>query len=345
MGDKLSTKLIHAYLCKQLLMSVFLVIIIAASLFFVVSIILWSPEMTASGLNEKQIFLNVFCKIPWFLSNIYPAVIAVGALTSFSILSSHNELVVLRAAGLSSFNFAKIIFLPTLLLALVGFFLIAYLGPMGYALGEQIAGHSDTDHSIWLKEKNKFIYIQKMTHGELDHIRIFKINNSGVEKFYTAKTADASKLYSVLINNYKKNAVTQKAERELPWPHLPINLETTKLLTIPGVKLDLPERYHLIKIQKKMGLNSRNTQFQLWRIILLPFFTVMLVFSIMPFAFHDNRSNNLINSAFLGLAISLIFYFLNQIAWPMAVVFNLPVFVGALIAPAVIFIICFLCTR
>src|SRR3990167_5599003 len=116
--------LIQTTINKRLFADIFLVIIIASTVFFVVSVILWSPSMIADGWSLQHIILNVLCKIPWFLGNIYPAVIGVGTLLTFSLLAKDNELVVLQGAGLSIIHFFKISLFPALFFAMLGFLFI-----------------------------------------------------------------------------------------------------------------------------------------------------------------------------------------------------------------------------
>lgn len=332
----MGVSLIQAYIWKRLFSLVILVAVITASMFLIVSVILWSPSMIANGWKQQQIFIYVVCEIPWFLSNIYPAVIAVGTLMAFTLFAQNNELVVLQASGLSQIDFIKLIFLPAIVLAIVGFILISYLGPMGYNFSEKIGLKSVSFHSVWMKEKNNIITIKKVPGNKLYDITIFDLKKSGIKKLYEVKEAtfgNTSQLQSVIVKNYNKNAVTQQYLPKLSWPDLFPDAVSLKLLSKSQRRLSLLQLYQIIKMQKKMGLSSKNYQFRLWQMILLPFFSLMLMFTMIPFAFREKRSKGFVNTMVLGLVISLIFYFFNQTAWSLSVLLNLPMFLGALIAP------------
>ena len=344
----MTANLIRIYICKHVLSGVILIAVISAMLFLTVSIILWSPGMIANGWNEYDVFLKVSYATPWFLCAIYPAIIAVGTLMAFTFLSQNNEIVVLRAVGFSKIDFIKIILVPAIILALFGFFLTSFLSPMSYSLGEKIAVKHVAFHSAWLKEKNNIVYVKKIGDKKLYDIDIFNLTNLGVKKIYIVKdatTGSASELYSVLIKNYKNNAVTQKYMPELAWRNLFPDKNILNELSISQRGLNIFQLNQLIKMQKKMGLSFKNDQFRFWRMILLPFFSLILMFTMIPFAFHEQRSKSLVNNAVLGLVISIIFYYCNQIAWSLVVILNLPIFLGALIAPTFIFIFCLVYLR
>ncbi|OGT43142.1 MAG: hypothetical protein A3F13_05255 [Gammaproteobacteria bacterium RIFCSPHIGHO2_12_FULL_40_19] len=306
--------------------------------------------MIARGWNEHQIFLNIAYKTPWFLGDAYPVIIAVGTLMAFSSLAQSNELVVLQAFGFSRIDFIKTILELAVIFALFGFFLISYLSPVGYNLSEKMNMKPAHFQSIWFKQNDNIVYIKKMGCKKLHDIEILELKDTGVKKFYAAKTGisgNSSQLDSVLVKNYNKGVITQKSLQRLIWPNLLPKTNSLRLIPESEKRLNFFQLYQLIKIQKKAGLNAKNYQFHFWKMILSPFLTLMLMLMIMPFAFNENRSTSLMKSIMLGLTIGCVFYFFDQIAFPVIVLLNFPVFLGALIAPVSVAIVClvYLCLR
>lgn len=343
-GEKqLAASLIQNYICKRLLFKVSLTLIISSGLFFIVFIMLWSPAMITNGWNEFQICLFMLYKILPFLGDTYPAAIGIGTLMTFSSLAQSNELVILRAFGFSKIDFIRIILPFVTMLALFGFFLIAYFGPVGYNLSAKIKINSTVFQSAWIKQKNSIIYIKKIGKRKLYDITILNLKNTGIKNLYTVKkviAGNSSQLYAILVKNYNHDSVAQEFIRKLTVPDFFPRANFLRLLQESEKRLTILQLYHIIRIQKKMGLNSRIYQFQFYQMILLPFFTVILMFMVMPFAFKENRSNDSMKNIILGLMIGLVFYFFDQISFPLVVILKFPMFLGALIAPISIFIFC-----
>lgn len=317
---------------------ILLVMTISAGLFLFASIILWSPSKIAMGWSEIQIFLHMLYQTPSFISNTYPATITIGTLLSMTALSQRNELAPLQSAGVSPSYFLKILLLPILAFSVIGFFLIAYLAPIGNELSRNIGTQNKAKPSIWLKSKKSLIYINQIDDNQLGKIYVFQILKTGVEKFYLIKNEYHPSLKSFDIKTYIEPQITERKFQQLVTPNFIPSPHLLVMLTKSERRLTITQLYALMQLENKIGLDMKKIKFQFWRMISQPFITLLLLFTILPALFEAKKSDHLLKSTILGLAIILIFYLFNQIAWPITTLLNLPVFLAILMPPAIILI-------
>ncbi len=273
----------------------------------------------------------------WF---VFAALI--GSLVGIGALSTSGELTALRAAGMSRFRISlSVVGLVCVLTAGV-FVLGETAAPVGQQRAQQIqlqrsAGSLTQQASgLWERSGNDIVNakaaLAHMVHGrprvELMDVRVFGFNEAGeLTSFRHARratqTGKAWTLHDVRDSRIGREGVVTHTHEHQPWDTAldPAVLETSVIH---------PEYLSLADLSRNIAYMRGNRQNPgvymnaYWTRVFYPINCVLLVLCALPFGFGTLRSGGLAKRIFLGLIVSIAWYFIQRAIISTGAVFGAP---------------------
>lgn len=151
------------YIASRTIKGILLAFLIVTSIIMLVDFVEASRNIGAdAGLNAGQVLMLTVFKTPQLIEQTIPFVVLFGVMGALYGMNRRSELIVLRASGLSAWNFLKPVIIVVLLLGLVwslAFNPLASNATRAYEamktgfLGESSAASKD---AIWLREGTEF---------------------------------------------------------------------------------------------------------------------------------------------------------------------------------------------
>ncbi|MBN2736358.1 MAG: LptF/LptG family permease [Spirochaetales bacterium] len=133
MNNKLSKyNEVFIYIIKEVLFSIFIAFLFFFFVFFINYIILIAQQILSKNAPLDDVIELMICFLPQIISLSLPFSALVGSLMALGRLSSDNEILAFRASGISLNKIFKPIFVISVFITLLSFFVNDYLLPLGF---------------------------------------------------------------------------------------------------------------------------------------------------------------------------------------------------------------------
>ncbi len=278
----------------------------------------------------------VFLLTPSVLYQLFPMSGLLGSLVGLSFLANKNELVVMRAAGMS---IQQIIF-SVVQVALVIVFFVALLGAFvaplttHYAKTQQAVEVSGgqaltTNRGTWVRNGDDFVHIRMVTpHSQLHNISIYSFNDKHqltAESY--AQWANFSKghwwLHHIVRSTITDKKVTVTHIKQRPWDFA-IDPDLLKVAAIEPDQMPLWRLLPYIDYLKANNLSVTTYALSFWQRIFQPLSTLVMILLAVPFIFGPLRSVSAGLRVIAGVGMGFSFYLMNQFFGPFSVVYQFP---------------------
>ena len=286
--------------------------------------------------------------VPRRMYEVLPYVSFIGALLGLSILSRNSEIVVLRAAGVSvSRVFASVAFSVIFFLG-IGILLGESVGPSGEQRAESFKARAlqktadiKLRETHWYREGPLFMSVDGISpDGTLWGVRQYWRNQAGelviARKAARAEYRDTDSpywlLYEVIETVFDDDAVLSQEHAELIWKaQASPTLLGISVLLEPR-KLSIVSLYHQLSYMRRQGLDAKAYELELWRKCLQPLMVLGMTLMALYFVLGPLRDFGIGGRIAMGIFVGLGFKYLQDFFVPLALIYDLPVFV-AVISP------------
>lgn len=293
-------------------------------------------ELDELKLNYQipQALLYVVTTLPRRIYDYLPVAAFIGSLIGLGALANSSELVIIRAAGVSTLRIVWSAMKPAVAVVVIGLILGEYIAPYTEEIAQsnraiaQGAEHDISSHrGVWHREGDVFMHFNAVQpNGVLHGITLMFYNkNQWLEKTWFAKRAiyqreewqleDVSETKIFMDSTQTANYRAVAWETELTPGVLstliikPDNLSISGLFTYAMYLLD-------------QGLNANNYLMAFWKKVLQPLATAVLVLVAISFVFGPLRSVTMGFRVFSGIVVGLLFKYMQDLLGPMSQVFG-----------------------
>ena len=321
-----------------------------------------SGNMGNGGYGMHAMIVYVFMSWPNQVYQLMPMIMLLGGTLALGNLAIHNELVVLRTAGISIKKLSMYVFSCACIVSAVAFIL-------GEGIAAPMVSYANSykniminiykvgagKNSLWFKNNKQIIHITSVTPTKLYGIRVydFGLRDLGLSQVYAAASADVYpdywRLHDVTYNKFLSASVQMHHVKSSV---LNIQANPVEILrSIDGrgvVKMghgvgqsdSLWGLYRVIEERVSLGLVSSDFYFAAWQRLLQPVMSIFMLLQAVPIIFKSFGRLVLGRTIFLSLFISFFIYILNQFIGPMCLVLKFPSLIAALI-PVSLIILCY----
>jgi lipopolysaccharide export system permease protein len=343
--------LLNRYVMTCVIKSTLLVLLVILGFYFFISCITEVGDLGKGHYTMWRMFEYILMKLPLNCYGIFPLISLLGALLGLGLLSSSNEVTVMRAAGMSVIRISVAVLMAAFMMTIASIFVGEILGPPLAVSAEKFkvkqvssGGSLSNNGGVWMKSGNDFIYFDNVVFkgSILKDITDYKIGAD--QQLVSVTVADQAVrkknhwyLENVSTTMITSNKITIVKEEEMPWA---MNILKTNLFTFFDIsprEMSLLELKKLVKSQYDTGLSGASDDFIFWQRIFSPLATLTMIFLALPFMFGSLRSLTMGVRLTFGVFTGVVFLLMNKLLGS----FSAAIFISPMIAailPMVIFL-------
>ncbi|MBD2858173.1 LPS export ABC transporter permease LptG [Spongiibacter sp. KMU-158] len=263
-----------------------------------------------------------------------PFAALVGCLAGLGNLASSSELVVMRAAGISTFRLILAVIRPTIILTLLGLLVAEYVAPVSQQIAEsqrgvalQKSANIHSQYGMWHREGNEFMHFNAVQpNGVLYGVSVYRFDEN---RELTANTFAERASYQegywlmeeVSAVEFAETEATKKRYSELRWD-TELSPELLNILVLDPEDLSISGLWRYANYLDKQGLNAGDYQLAFWNKILQPLMILGMVMVAISFIFGPLRQVTMGFRVFIGVMVGIIFRTLQDILGPSSLVYG-----------------------
>lgn len=343
--------IIRRYLISAIIKATVVVFLVALGVDLFVEFANEVRSMGEGHYGLAQVLIYIPMIIPADIYSLFPMIGLLGVLIGLGALSSSNELLVMRASGLSILNIMQAVFVSALIIGVVAFLLGEVASPkLSYQAKnfkqEAITGNQavETKNGVWMRVGDDFLNITQI---------IERAHWAGVTRYH--------------FDSQNKLMAETRAEnveyRDKHWLASKVNetqlfVDHTQALQFDSQVWDIPllpsalaygydnsEQMSLSKLssfihyrsQAKLPINNYLLDF--WKRIFQPLAMLVMMMLAIPFVFVSARSGNIGVRILLGVIVSMGFYLISQFMGQFSIVYRIPAWLGAFLPIGLFFML------
>lgn len=329
---------LDAYIGKTVILSMLVVMAVTSSIDFIFTL---ADELGSSTDNYGALDALTFSLriMPTSIYELLPFTALGGALIGLGLLASHNELVVMQAAGVSTGRIVWSVMKPTLVVMLLSLLLGEYVAPRleqqarsDLAIIRSGGEALSSAEGDWRKIGNEFIHINAILPGgrELRGVTRYvlgddrRVVSSGfaASAAYVETSTDAFwRLHDVRETRFGEQGIEVVEIAEIDW-HIDMSPELLSVLLVEPDRQSISGLYRFAEYFESEGLESSSYYLAFWKKLLQPLATASLVLLAISFVFGPLRSATMGSRVFVAIAIGLGFTIVQRMLGPASLLYG-----------------------
>lgn len=287
-------------------------------------------------------------RIPQHVYELFPLSMLLGTMLGLGWLANHNELVIIRMAGVSLLRIVASIMKTAIMLMLLAMVIGEGIAPsLNQYASEQrtIALHRqidvNTDYGLWARDGETYIHVTRIeNNGRLMGINLYQFAENNIIKrqiqagqaIYDGKQWQ---LKSVKETIYKDNSFTIKHMKEMKWETL-LDLDMVKIVSIRLDLLSIWKLNNYIDYLKNNNLEYTEYELVYWTKLFNPFTILAMVLLAIPFIFGSIRHVSIGKQILLGFLVGLAFFVMSRLIGQMGLVYGVPAMLSAILPTLIV---------
>ena len=320
-----------------------------------VFMVLEQLEYMRNNYDFAAVLMYALHSMPRIFYEVMPFSALIGCLAGLGILANNSELIVMRAAGISTWRITGSAMKPALVLVLIGLSVGEFILPE-LEKSAQITRHKalskdnriSIGHGLWYREDNLYMHFDTISSGGLitgvrqyyydEHHHLTRSLFAERGMFHhVRKDATYWLLTNVTITDLLPGSTVTRKLASLKWDtSLKPDLLTTESLVDPE-RMSIGELHAKIDYMQSRGLNSGSFELGFWRKLLQPLAIIALVFVAIGFIFGPLREATMGMRVVSGLVVGIAFKFFQDLLSPASMVYGFEPILAILIPILVCF--------
>ena len=335
-------KLLNNHVANSVFAAIVLVLIVIVGLDVLSAII---DQLGDLGGNYRfsDALLYVMLTLPGRVYEYIPFAALVGCLIGLGTLASQSELIIMRAAGVSTLRVIWMVMKPALVLMVAGLLLSEFVAPPAEQMADRkraIAQHGQaaisSRHGLWNREGNEYMHFNVVDSPEkLRGITLFRFDESKrLDQFmyvHDAEYADGAWQFSNIDITYVDENTTRKARLDtLEW-QADLTPSLLSQLVVNPDNLSMSGLWSFATYLDGQGLSAGEYRLSFWSKLLQPLGTASLVLIAISFIFGPLREVTMGYRIFVGVIVGIAFRTSQDMLGPSSLVFGFePIYAVAL---------------
>ncbi|MGD2111899.1 MAG: LPS export ABC transporter permease LptG [Gammaproteobacteria bacterium] len=322
-----------------------LLVIMGLNLFF--EIIRELDDVGKGDYNVVRMLQYVALTLPRSIYDLFPTAALLGGLTGMGALAVNSELIAMRACGFKLWRIVRSVLQAGLLMLLIIVPLGEFVAPVAEQLAQQLRVVALDKRinfmgarGLWVRDETRYIYVRNViAKDRLADLRIFDFDgdwqlteSTHVDK---AKYKDGEwLLLEVRQSRIGADGVSTHNAGEQTWSSL-LTPELIGIVMLKPENMAAQDIRQFITYLEDNGLDTQQYHYALWKRLVTPASSLVMLFISVPFVFGSLRSTGTGQRIFIGILAGFGFYMLSQLFGQMGLVYKLhPLLVS--ITPSVI---------
>lgn len=341
------TAILDRYIARQLIGATLLVslLLVALSAFL---LLLGQLDNLTEDYRFPDALQFVLLSVPQQMYELLPMAVLLGALIGLGQLASSNELMVMRAAGVSILRLGRSALLGGLVIALLAFVIGEFVAPPAEQQARATKNYARLQRvsllgtsGVWARDGARFVNVRQMLReDELRDVLVYSLDDDGrLASIVVAREASATgegwQLKNITTTHFDEGKVTTTRSEQAAWNTL-LSPSLLRLFVVDPDTLSMQGLARYIRYLENNGLETRRYQQAFWIKIVAPISVLVMVLLAVPFVFGPMRSVGQGQRVIFGVLIGVGFYVFNLTLAQSGLVFGLNPFVSAWL-PTLIF--------
>jgi lipopolysaccharide export system permease protein len=329
-------KLLEQHIAKSVSLAIAMVAFLLSGLQIFILFIKQIEDIGREGFSILEATLYVCLQMPHQVYHFFPIVSLLGVLIGLGVLANNNELVVVRASGMSILQIAKAILKAA-------FVVIVLMTALGETIIPKMAYYSNdrkaqavnggqtlrTANGVWTRSLNDFIFIGQIT-SDSSLSNVFQFHFSPAHQLLSAskiQTIQYEKDHWEIINSEQTTFVglttKQTKVARARWG-VSVNPASLQMSSVSPDEMSLFELHQYLREKKKNHQTAVSYQLVYFQRLLQPFSTVVMMMLAIPFIFGPLRSSTMGSKILMGVTVGFSFYILSQLFNLVGQIYQIP---------------------
>jgi lipopolysaccharide export system permease protein len=356
--------IVQRYLAREILVAVAFVLVAFIGLFAFFDLIAELSDVGKNGYTFTNALVIVMFGLPGRCYELLPISALIGTIYALAQLASRSEFTIMRVAGLSTNNAARMVLVPGLLLVLMTYLVGEVATPAAekqvQAYRANIARGTMTDAfktGLWVKDsmvdetgqnRVRFVNIGTVnTDRSLVRVRIYEFDTDlhlTSTRFAEGGKYDGQnswKLKNVVETHFQQAAdqspvaVSVATVASEHW-HSDLNPEILGVLLVQPDRMAAVELNNYIRHLKENKQDAQRYLIAFWKKIVYPFAVLVMMALGLPFAYLQVRAGGVSLKIFAGIMMGIGFYLLNSLFSHLGLLNTWPPFISAALPSVVV---------
>ncbi len=336
-------KIIDLHIAKTILHYTLVVFAVLLGLFTFITFVDQLSDLGTGRFGLWEAFRYVVLSSPKTIYEIFPMVALLGSMLGLSSLAADSELLVIRAAGVSTNRLIVSVLKFGAILVAVAIIIGEVITPItetaaqrGRAEALQQNIKQQTNYGLWMRDSKTYVNVSEVLPDlSLLKVRVFEFDDeSRLRSLVYADSGDYEKdrwqlqgIKQTFINPESAESTTATAAY---WN----TTVTPQILSVFLIKPDQLSAWQLWQYISHLDDNQQDTsayRLAFWNKIITPFATAVMVILAIPFVFRQIRSGGLGRNLFIGIMLGLGFFVADKGFGYVVLVYDIYPLLGALI--------------
>jgi lipopolysaccharide export system permease protein len=328
-------KLLDSLIGRTVIGGTLLALCVLLALFVFIEFVSEFDRIGQGEYTAWMAFKYVLFSVPRLAYELMPLAALLGSLIGLGLLASNNELIAMRACGVSVGRIAWAAVKAGLLLVMFA----VWLGEGVVATAEDYAANARatalsgssalrTQSGFWTREGGAFVNVRAVEPGPvLAGVTVYEFDGDrALQRMTRAKTAtheqDRWVLHGVTSTIIGADGVQTVREQQAEWG-LRLDPGLLDLVAVQPESLSITGLYRYMGYLRENALETSRYEIEFWTKVMLPLASGVMVFAALPFVFGPLRSVGIGQRMLVGVLTGLGFYLLNQAAAEVGLAFGL----------------------
>jgi lipopolysaccharide export system permease protein len=320
------------YISTTVFNAILMTLFVFLSLFFIFTLIDQLRGLRANY-TAYEAFINVLLRIPEVMSTLIPFSCLIGCLAGLGSLATSSELVIVRAAGVSTKRIVWIALRPAFVFMVLQFVLAEFVAPyteqvaiirkanaVGYAVKE-------SQQKLWNHETNEFMHFDAvLPSGIIYGLSRYRLNDD-----YQLTSASFTKQVTyqgdhwqeedIAITHVEKDSTRVEKLASRRWD-TQLTPDLLSVLVLDPDNLSVRNLYYYTSYLREQKIENNEYSLAFWKKTLEPLATASLVLIAISFIFGPLRSVTMGQRVFTGVMFSVTFLIAQRLFGPSSIVFG-----------------------
>lgn len=316
---------------------------VAAAMLLVMAIVLSLDVMFAfiAEMDELEgnyqiyeAFWFVLTTMPRRIYDYMPLAAFMGCLVGLGAMAKNSELVVLRAAGVSTGRIVFSAMKPALVVVLISLFIGEYIAPLTEriaqsqrAIQQGASENTVIQSGFWHREGSVFMHFNAVEPNGVLHgvsLQYYDANKRLKRSRFAGRAIyqrDSWQLEQVVETHFEDDRVVSQIIPTLEW-QTELSPSLLSVLMLKPDNLSISGLYTYSNYLKEQDLNASEYMMAFWKKVLQPITTAVLVLVAISFVFGPLRSVTMGFRVFSGVIVGLLFKYAQDLLGPSSLVFG-----------------------
>lgn len=317
-------KILDRYIANTVIGGTLMTLLVLGSLLAFVDFVGELNDVGQATYTLGSAFIYVLLGLPSHLYELFPTAVLIGSLLSLGALASSNELVAMRAAGISVATISRWVLQAGLFLAVLVAVTGEFLVPVSERQAQSVRASAlkqnitlGGKHGFWIRDGDRYLHAKRVYPDmKLGMVSIYELDeNKHLQRVTYAQSAvyanDIWALSNVQRTIFDESGIKTEQYQKIEWPNL-LNPDLFSVLSVQPENMSATDLYRYSDYLESNELDASQYTLAFWIKMVTPLASVAMLLIALPFVFGSQRSGSAGARMLIGLLIGIGFFIANK---------------------------------